>query len=62
MDNLQKATPELNDAERLLFFGDRSAQEREELAEMLTRADAGQRQKIYSVMRSWAQAMLVPQN
>lgn len=62
MDKLKQATPELTDTERSLFFGDRSQDECEQIAEMFERADNIQRGELYRIMCGWVHEMTVNQN
>lgn len=55
-DRLTDLTPELSEAERRLFFGARSEQERGDLADMFEVADCRQKEIIYGVLREWLQA------
>ena len=62
MDRLEQATPELTTQERQSFFGARSAEEIEQLAEVFEQADKVQRYEMYSIMRGWAREMVAEQN
>lgn len=55
-DRLDTLTPELSATERNLFFGCRSPEERNDLADMFEAANQEQKQTLYGVLREWMQS------